>query len=168
MVVVSIEDIRGNLKQLSDEELARIARGKADEYRQEAIAFANAELLARGVDLDRYTDLPTEAAQPVSSSELGQTARPAVRFPRWWFWCCLTAAIAVIFAMLRNPEAYSGKPTVYMLTVAIDLIVLADIDLIFDRRNQKAYFRSRQGWQVIVALGITFWSFLCMFGAVKY
>ena len=165
---VSVEDIRGNLKQLSDEELARIARGKADEYRQEAIAFANAELLARGVDIDRYGDLSTGRAQPVSSPELGQKARPAVRFPRWWFWGCLTAAIAVIFAMLRNSEAYSGKATVYMLTVAIDLIVLADLDLLFDWRNQKGYFRSRQGWQVIVALGITLWSFLCLFGAVKY
>jgi hypothetical protein len=169
MVDESVENVRDNLKLLPDEELVRIARGSTEEYRQEALDCASTELLSRGVDIDRYPILPPlEGAQVVPASDSVRKVRPTVRFPTWWFWSCLAAAIAVAVAMLRNPQIYSGKPAIYMLTVVMDLIVLADLDLLFDWRNQKAYFKSRQGWQAFLALAITFWSFLCLFGVVNY
>jgi hypothetical protein len=169
---VSIEKLRDNLRTLESEELERIATGTADEYRREAIECAKSELLARGVDLDRHPDAPSPGIRRETEAEDSGTAvsggRPMVRFPSWWFWSCLTAGVVMVLTMQRNPQLREGNSSIYILTTAVDLIVMADIDRLVDWRNQGRSFRIRQGALAFLALGMSFWSLACLLGIVGH
>jgi hypothetical protein len=168
------DELVANLAGLPNVVLLRIANASQNDYRQEAIDAARNELLSRGVELSEDLDISThEPASPpleresryTNTGSRETTMRP---MPGWWFWACLIAASLVLIVWFRESGFSRGKPSIYMMTLALDLLVLADLNRFFDWSNQDLYFRSKMGVLAAIAIGITIWSFLCVVNVVNY
>ena len=73
-------DLKQNISQLSDQELLEMVTAHSSEYREEALSFAKAELVTRGIDYTKVdSDEPIDEAivepEAISKSESSRVSR---------------------------------------------------------------------------------------------
>lgn len=82
-----LKDLRERMSQMSDEELLRIAGVDYDDYRKEALAFAESELARRSVPFEKptsevsaHSETESTPAGSVRCRSCGKTMRPGLLF----------------------------------------------------------------------------------------
>ena len=84
----------------------------------------------------------------------------------WTRWGLIAAGMAVFLVILRFPVLQEGNPLLYMITLAINLIVLSDIHAFRSWRGLSSRRRSTLGIRAVAAGALILWSSLCIFGIV--
>jgi len=82
-----LKDLRDRMSQMSDEELLRIVEVDYDDYRKEALSFAEGELARRSVPFEKptpevfaHSETESTPAATVTCRSCGKTMRPALLF----------------------------------------------------------------------------------------
>ena len=75
-------DLKQNISQLSDEELLEMVTANSSEYREEALYFAKAELVARGIDFTKLSsDETINETEAPAKSESSSVSRALLVCP---------------------------------------------------------------------------------------
>ena len=164
------DQLRAELLSLPDQQLFDIIAAAPDQYRPEALQIARDELARRRVDLTNMkpTDLTpdTDILYEPPEEPGGQIVRRLM--PSWWFWVCLATGLGILLSMYRIPQVRQGKPAIYTITIAMDLIALADWNRFVKWRQQSQYWKLKYGGFAVVASFLTVWSFLCLLNIINY
>jgi hypothetical protein len=76
--------------------------------------------------------------------------------------------LGILLCMYRTPRVQQGKPAIYTITIAFDLIALADWNRYVEWRRQSQYWKVKYSGFAVIASFLTIWSLLCLLNIVNY